>query len=117
MSTVWEDTKGCAKQYSCTLAIYLMTVLLSSYVIIMDSAINAPVQGKNFIDGLNETENSHMKEQMELIGKLESNVTSNIGILPSASKYASIKFLDQCIHIINNKDRLNGLKGSTHMQI
>ena len=53
---------------------------------------------------------------MELIGKLESNDTPKIGILPCASKYVSIKFKYQCIHILNNKDRLNGIKGSTKIQ-
>ena len=33
-------------------------------------------------------------------------------MLPSPSKYASIKFSDQCLHILNNKEILNGLKGS-----
>ena len=56
MSTVWEDTGGCAKKYRCTLAIYLMTVLSSSYGIIIDRAINAPGHGNNFVDGLNATE-------------------------------------------------------------
>ena len=40
MSTVWEDTDGCAKQYMCALATYLMTVLSSSYVIILYLSIN-----------------------------------------------------------------------------
>ena len=53
---------------------------------------------------------------MELIGKLASNDTSKIGILPSVSKNIFITFADQCIHIINNKEILNGLKGSTKMQ-
>ena len=57
MSTVWEDTNGCAKQYKCALAIYLMIVLSSSYGIIMDHEINAPRHGKNFVDGINVTEN------------------------------------------------------------
>ena len=29
MSKVWEDTDGCAKQYRCALAIYLVTLLSS----------------------------------------------------------------------------------------
>ena len=40
VSTVWEDKNGCAKQYMCALAVYLMTVLSSSYGIIIDCAIN-----------------------------------------------------------------------------
>ena len=46
----------------------------------------------------------------ELMGKLASSSTTNIGMLPS------INFANQCIHILNNKERLNGLKGRTKMQ-
>ena len=53
---------------------------------------------------------------MELIGKLTSNDTKNIGMLPSASKGVYVKISDQHIHIFNNKDRLNGLKGSIKMK-
>ena len=57
-----------------------------------------------------------LKGEMELIGKLVINNTTNIAILPSASKYVSITFADQCLHVLNNKERLNGLKGSTKIQ-
>ena len=53
MSTVWEDTDGCAKKYMCSLDIYLMAMLSSSYGITMDCAINTPVHGNNVVDGLN----------------------------------------------------------------
>ena len=56
MSTVWENTGGCEKKYRCALAIYLMTMLSSSYGIIIDRAINAPVHGNNVVDGINATE-------------------------------------------------------------
>ena len=104
MSTVWEDTDGCANQYMRALDKYLMTVLSSSYDIIMDRAINAPGYVNNVVDGINATEKRHLKEKMELIGKSGSNDTTNIGILPSASKDASIKFAYQCLNITNNKE-------------
>ena len=103
MSKVWEDTDGCANKYRCNLDIYLMTVLSSPYVIIMDSAINSPFHGKNFVGGINPMYKRYMEGEMELIGKLGSNDTSRIGMLPSHSKHVSIKFPDQCMHIINNK--------------
>ena len=53
---------------------------------------------------------------MKLIGKLASNDTSEVVILPSASKDVSINFSDQCIHILKNKEGLNWTKGSTKMQ-
>ena len=50
------------------------------------------------------------------ICKLAKNNTSKIVMITSASNDISIIFIDQCIHIINDKERLNGLKGSTKMQ-
>ena len=69
----------------------------------MDHAINAPGHENNAIDGLNATEKRYLKGKMEFIGKLVSDNKSNIGILPSDSKYFFIKLADQCIHILNNK--------------
>ena len=92
---------------SCVLDIYLTTVLSSSYGIIMYIAINEPGHGNNFVDVLNATDKKFMKEQMEIISKLACNDTSNIGMLPSASKDISVKFAYQCIHILNNKEILN----------
>ena len=57
MPTVWEYNYGCSNKYRRVLATYLMTVLSSSYGIIMDRAINAPGHEKNVVDGLNATEN------------------------------------------------------------
>ena len=61
MSTVWEDTDGCAKKYRCALTIYLMTLLSSSYGIIMDHAMNPPGHGNNVVDGLNATDKNYLK--------------------------------------------------------
>ena len=49
ISIVWKDTDGCAKQYKCALAIYLINLLSSSYVIIMDCSINATAHEKHFL--------------------------------------------------------------------
>ena len=56
MSTVWEDIDGGTNQYKRALPIYLMTVLSSSYGIIMDHAINTTGYVNNFVDGINATE-------------------------------------------------------------
>ena len=68
----------------------------------MYHAINAPNCGMNVVDGINSTGKRYFKEQMKLIGKLAINNTSNIVMLPKSSKYISIKFAYQCIHILNN---------------
>ena len=78
----------------------------------MDRAINVPIHGKNIVDGLNATVKRYSKGEIELMGKLASNDPTNIGMLPSSSIYVSIKFAYQSLHILNNKEILNGLKGT-----
>ena len=82
----------------------------------MGRAINERGHVKNVVDGLNATEKRYLKEKMELIDKLGSNYTTKIVMIPSDSKEVSMKFAYQCLHIINNKEILNGLKGSTKIQ-
>ena len=111
-STVWEDTDGCSKQYKCDLSIYLMTVVSSSYGIIIDSVINVHGHINIGFGGINTTD-KRFWSRIELIGKLASNYIYNLTILPNASKDVSIKVPYQCIHILSNIDRLNVLKVST----
>ena len=84
MSTVWENTDGCAKQYRFALGIYLINVWSSSYGVIIDRAINAPVHGNNVVGGINAMDKSYLKGEMEIIGKLGIIYTTRIGMLPSA---------------------------------
>ena len=49
-------------------------------------------------------------ELMEFLGKLTSNYTPNIGMLPSESIYGSINFSEHCLHTITNKYWFNGPK-------
>ena len=56
MSTVWGNNYGCAKQYMCALDICLMNVLSSSYVIIIDCAMNSPGHVNDIVGGLNATD-------------------------------------------------------------
>ena len=52
-----------------------MIVLSSSYCILMYRTINAPVHGKNVVDGLNEMDKRYLKGKMELIDRLASKDT------------------------------------------
>ena len=103
MSTIWEDTDGCDNKYRCALDIYLMAELSSSYGIIMDRTIILPYHVNNVVYIINATEKHYLNGEMEIIGKLGSNYTTNIGLLPSASKDVSVKFAYQCLHILNSR--------------
>ena len=49
----------------------------------MDCAVNAPCHVKNVVEGLNSTDKPYLNREMEIMGELASNDTTNIGILSS----------------------------------
>ena len=53
LRTVWENTDGCAEQYICALALYLMSFFSKFRSIIIDQGISAPIHGKEVVDVLN----------------------------------------------------------------
>ena len=60
LSTIWEDTDGCAEQYRCASALYLMSVISQRYSIIIDRGISAPGHGKEVVDGLNVVDKNYI---------------------------------------------------------
>ena len=50
---MWDQTYGCAKQYRCSIAYYLMSHLSKSYQIVLDRAVDTPGHGKYVVDGFN----------------------------------------------------------------
>ena len=53
LSTIWENTDGCAEQYRCASALYLMSVFYQCHSIIIYWGISTPGNGKEVFDGLN----------------------------------------------------------------
>ena len=90
MSTVWEDTDGCAKKYMCALTIYLMTVLSSSYGIMMDRAVNAPCHGKNVVDGLNSMEKFIRRKKWNLLVSYQVRTYQILECFPVLQKTSPI---------------------------
>ena len=60
MSTIWENTDGCAYQYRCASALYLMSVLSQCLSIIIDQGISAHVHGKESFDGINDIDKRYV---------------------------------------------------------
>ena len=49
---MWDQTDGCAKQYRCSIAYYLMYFISKSYQIVLDRAVDTPDHGNYVVDGL-----------------------------------------------------------------
>ena len=50
---MWDQTDVCTKQYSCSIAYYLVSFLSKSYQIVLDGAVDTPRHGKDVVDGFN----------------------------------------------------------------
>ena len=53
LSTIWENIYGCAEHYRRTNTLYLISILLHDFSVIIDRGISAPGHGRELVDGLN----------------------------------------------------------------
>ena len=67
LSTTWENTDGCADQYRCATALYLMSFLSQRPSIIFDRDIGAPGHGKEVVGGLNAIAKRFMYKLMSTV--------------------------------------------------
>ena len=64
LSTIWENTDGCAEQYRCASALLLMSGMSQTYSLIIDRGISAPGHGKEVVDGLNAVDKRYIYQLM-----------------------------------------------------
>ena len=57
---MWDLTDGCAKQYRCSIAYYLMSYLSTSYQIVLDRAVDTPDHGKYVVDDFNAVQKQYL---------------------------------------------------------
>ena len=74
LSTIYGNTDGCAEQYRCTSALYLMSVMSQYYSIIIDRGISGPGQCKEVVDGLNSVDKRYICQLMYNIQLPGSNI-------------------------------------------
>ena len=67
LSTIWENTDGCAEQYRCASALYLVSLISQTYSLIIDRGISAPGNGKEVVDGLNAVDKRYIYQLMSKV--------------------------------------------------
>ena len=67
LNKIWENTDGCAKQYICASAMYLMSVMFQCYSIIIDLGISASGNGKEVIYGLNDVDKRYIYQLISTV--------------------------------------------------
>ena len=67
MSKIWENTDGCAEQYRCASALYLISVMSQCYSVIIDRGVSAPGHGKEVVYRLNGVDNHYIYQLMSKV--------------------------------------------------
>ena len=67
LSTIWENTDGCAKQYICAFSLYLMSVMSQCYFIIIDRGISTPYHGKEVVDVINDVDKRYIYQLVSTV--------------------------------------------------
>ena len=67
LSTIWENTNGCAEQYRCASVLYLMSVMPQTYSIIIDRGISAHGHGIEVSDELNVFDKCYIYQLMPTV--------------------------------------------------
>ena len=57
---MWDQTDGCAKQYRCSIAYFLMSYFSKSYKIVLDRAVDTPGHRKDVVDGFNAVQKRYL---------------------------------------------------------
>ena len=70
-TTMWEETDGCAKQYRCATAMYLLSLISVRFNIVIDRAVGAQGHGKDIVDGLNATDEA-FKRRLCFVTKIQN---------------------------------------------
>ena len=58
--TIWDKTYGCAKQYMCSIAYYLMSFISKLYQIVLDRAGDTSDHVKDVVDGFNAVQKRYL---------------------------------------------------------
>ena len=65
--TIWKNTDGCAEQYGCTTALYLLSMLAHAYNLIINCGVGSPLHGREVVNSLNATEKRFISMLMKTV--------------------------------------------------
>ena len=57
---MWDKAYGCAKQYKCSIAYYMISFLYKSYQIVLDRDADTTGHGKDVVDSFNSVQKRYL---------------------------------------------------------
>jgi hypothetical protein len=113
-----DDTDGCAKQYRCATALFLLTLLSCVHNVAIDRAVGAPGHGKDIVDGLNAADKRYLIMKMRMIGLPEAGAEGSEENDGSSSRMSAESMVEgpsknlavECARLCSDKARSSGVK-------
>ena len=95
--TIWDQKYGCAKQYRCSIAYYLMSYLSTSYQIVHDRAVDTPGHGKYVVDGFNAVQKRYLATCLRMRSTPEKdNIDSKRMHVEAMTEKGEVSFSEEC---------------------
>ena len=111
---ILDHTDGCAKQYRCGNALFLLSALCQKYKIVIDRAIAAPGHGKSIIDGLNAVDKTHLRRRMMMSNPLADKTSEKCVNVYNYTNNTANSFANECARICAQKARSSGVLNSSN---
>jgi hypothetical protein len=109
-SWILDHTDGCAKQYRCGTAMYLLALLAVSYGIVVDWAVGAPGHGKCKVGGANAVDKWFIETKMCLIEAPDGEASARRMSAHAMAGEALTSFAEECARICSTRERAEGVK-------
>ena len=110
--TMWDQTDGCAKQYRCSIAYYLMSYLSTSYQNFLDRAVDTPGHGKDVADGFNAVQKRYLATCLRMrITPEKDKIDSKRMRVEAMKEKGEVSFAEECKRLLDLCDEI-GTKGN-----
>ena len=109
---MWDQTDGCAKQYWCSIAYYLMSYLSTSYQIVLDIAVDTPGHGRDIVDGFNAVQKRYLATCLRMRSSPEKDkIDSKRMRVEATTEKGEVSFAEECKRLMDLCDEI-GTKGN-----
>ena len=108
---MWDQTDGCAKQYRCSIAYYLMYFISKSYQMFLVIAVDTPGDGKYVVDGYNAVQKRYLSTCLRMRSMLEvDSIDSKHMRVDAITEQVEVIFASECKRLLDICDEI-GTKG------
>ena len=115
--TMWDQTDGCGKQYRCSVAYYLLSVLSVKFQIIIDRAVDTPGHGKDVVDGFNAVQKRFLTTCLRKTSmpEVHNTVTDSDRMqINSMTEHGEVSFAVECSRLLIHRDSIGTTGDKKH---